>query len=241
MVDNVKIEYAKKAVKYIESLDKPTKQRIKTGIEGLTDNPPKGDIKTMQGYSDGRKRLRVGKYRIIYNYGQDGEIIVLYIMDVDTRGDIYKQKGSVYMSAATKEAINLMEILPESDQNFALEFIKKLVLAWDPDYTKVTPAERKALEETEKDIADNGTISHEDINWDQGVVKIEIKQKVETACKIAGITVTELGARMGMSQASISKRLTTGKFTQAELEKMASIMGCEYHSIFIFPDGNRAE
>lgn len=70
------------------------------------------------------------------------------------------------MSAATKEAINLMEILPESDQNFALEFIKKLVLAWDPDYTKVTPAERKALEEAEKDVAENGTISHDDINWD---------------------------------------------------------------------------
>lgn len=70
------------------------------------------------------------------------------------------------MSAATKEVINLMEILPESDQNFALEFIKKLVLAWDPDYTKVTPAERKALEEAEKDIAENGTISHDAINWD---------------------------------------------------------------------------
>lgn len=70
------------------------------------------------------------------------------------------------MSAATKEAINLMELLPESDQNFALEFIKKLVLAWDPDYTKVTPAERKALEEAEKDIAENGTISHDVINWD---------------------------------------------------------------------------
>ena len=70
------------------------------------------------------------------------------------------------MSAATKEAINLMEILPESDQNFALEFIKKLVLAWDPDYTKVTHVERKALEEAEKDIAENGTISHDAINWD---------------------------------------------------------------------------
>ena len=68
--------------------------------------------------------------------------------------------------AATREAINLMEILPESDQNFALEFIKKLVIAWDPDYTKVTPAERKALEEAEKDIAENGTISHDAINWD---------------------------------------------------------------------------
>lgn len=70
------------------------------------------------------------------------------------------------MSAATKEAINLMEILPESDQNFALEFIKKLVIAWDPDYTRVTPAERKALEDAEKDIAENGTVSHDDIKWE---------------------------------------------------------------------------
>lgn len=30
---------------------------------------------------------------------------------------------------------------------FALEFIKKLVLAWDPDYTKVTSSERMALEQ----------------------------------------------------------------------------------------------
>ena len=70
------------------------------------------------------------------------------------------------MSAAIKEAINLMEILPESDQKFALEFIKKLVLAWNPDYTKVTPAERKVLEDAERDIAENGTISHDAINWD---------------------------------------------------------------------------
>lgn len=69
------------------------------------------------------------------------------------------------MNAATKEVINLMEILPESDQNFALEFIKKLVLAWNPDYTKVTPAERKALEEAEKDIVENGTVLHDAINW----------------------------------------------------------------------------
>lgn len=87
---NVVIEYTKKAVRYIESLDKPTKHRIKSGIEGLTQDPPKGDIRTMQGYSDGRKRLRIGKYRIIYNYGQNGEIKVLYIMNIDTRGDIYK-------------------------------------------------------------------------------------------------------------------------------------------------------
>lgn len=70
------------------------------------------------------------------------------------------------MSTVTKEAVSLMEILPENDQNFALEFIKKLVLAWDPDYTKVTSAEREELEKAEQDMIENGTISHNDINWD---------------------------------------------------------------------------
>ncbi|MFG6333583.1 MAG: hypothetical protein K1W28_17545 [Lachnospiraceae bacterium] len=70
------------------------------------------------------------------------------------------------MNGAVKEAASLMEALPESDQNFALEFIRKLVLAWDPDYTKVTPAERKALEEAEEDMMENRTISHDAVNWD---------------------------------------------------------------------------
>ena len=58
---------------------------------------------------------------------------------------------------------------------------------------------------------------------------------------MAGITVTELGRQMGMSQQSISYRLKTGKFRQDELEKMADIMGCEYHSYFQFPNGSKAE
>lgn len=70
------------------------------------------------------------------------------------------------MNGAVKEVVSLMEVLPESEQNFALEFIKKLVRAWDPDYTKVTLAEQRAIEDAEKDIAENGTISHEDIHWD---------------------------------------------------------------------------
>lgn len=46
---------------------------------------------------------------------------------------------------------------------------------------------------------------------------------------------------MGMSQASISKRLKTGKFTQEELEQMAKIMGCQYKAFFVFPNGNKFE
>ena len=44
----------------------------------------------MQGYHDGRLRLRVGKYRIIYRYATDGTVEILHIMDIDSRGDIYK-------------------------------------------------------------------------------------------------------------------------------------------------------
>lgn len=84
------IEYSKTAVKFINSTDKPTKQRIKVGIEKLTEEPPKGDIKMMKGYSDLVYRLRIGKYRIIYEYTtRDGEP-VLHIKDIDSRGDIYK-------------------------------------------------------------------------------------------------------------------------------------------------------
>lgn len=67
------------------------------------------------------------------------------------------------MSTATKQAVDLMEILPESEQNFALEFIKKLVLAWDPDFTKLTPSERAELE---KALEDSETVPHDAINWD---------------------------------------------------------------------------
>lgn len=68
--------------------------------------------------------------------------------------------------------------------------------------------------------------------------EITLQQKIKVACDEAGISLTELGAKMGMSQASISKRVKTGKFTQEELEKMAEIMGCKYKSSFIFPNGN---
>ena len=43
------------------------------------------------------------------------------------------------MSNIALEAARLMDALPESDKRFAYEFIKKLILAWDPDFTKVTP------------------------------------------------------------------------------------------------------
>lgn len=70
------------------------------------------------------------------------------------------------MNSTIEKATNLLEILPESEQNFALEFIKKLVIAWDPDYTKTTPSERKVLQEAEQDFETGNTVDYKNIKWD---------------------------------------------------------------------------
>ncbi len=53
------------------------------------------------------------------------------------------------MSDIVREAARLMDILPDEDKKFAYEFIKKLVLAWDPDFVKVTAEERRHIDAAE--------------------------------------------------------------------------------------------
>lgn len=84
------IKYSKDSLKFLAKMEKKTVQRIKDGIAGLTLNPPQGDIKTMQGYNDGRLRLRIGKYRIVYRYDSENNIVYVYVIDIDSRGGIYK-------------------------------------------------------------------------------------------------------------------------------------------------------
>ncbi|MGN0680149.1 MAG: type II toxin-antitoxin system RelE/ParE family toxin [Oscillospiraceae bacterium] len=86
----MKIEYSKDSLKFLAKAEKGLVIKIREAIQGLTLNPAVGDIKPMQGYKDGRMRLRVGKYRIIFKYGNDGELEILFIIDIGSRGDIYK-------------------------------------------------------------------------------------------------------------------------------------------------------
>ena len=65
------------------------------------------------------------------------------------------------MSNIAMDAARLMDMLPESEQSFAYELIKKLVRAWDPDFTKVTPEEAKQIAEAEK----SGFIDEDEIDW----------------------------------------------------------------------------
>lgn len=86
----MEIRYEKSAVKYLKSLQPSQRNLILSAIEKLTHRPAEGDIKPMNGYKDGRYRLRVGKYRVIYKYLNEYDIEILCIMDIGSRGDIYK-------------------------------------------------------------------------------------------------------------------------------------------------------
>lgn len=86
----MEIIYSKEALKFLKKLDGKSVARIRAAVMGLTQNPPVGDIKPMEGYTDNRKRLRVGDWRVIYKYGSEGEIEVLLVLKIGNRGDIYK-------------------------------------------------------------------------------------------------------------------------------------------------------
>jgi len=82
----MKALYDKEAAKTINRLDAPTKQRIRKAVNDI----PEGDIKPLKGYTDGRKRLRIGKFRIIFREAEKDSEKILFIMEIGSRGDIYK-------------------------------------------------------------------------------------------------------------------------------------------------------
>ena len=69
------------------------------------------------------------------------------------------------MSAMSKQIIDMIEMLPEREQELAFEVIKRMVLAWDSDFTKLTPLERERLTKAEKEIANGETVNHSEIDW----------------------------------------------------------------------------
>ncbi|MGN0518611.1 MAG: hypothetical protein ACI4II_07815 [Acutalibacteraceae bacterium] len=66
------------------------------------------------------------------------------------------------MSEKTKQIVQMIDMLPDSDKELAYEIIKKLVFAWDPDFTKVTDKERNDIEAAEQ----SGFVDESNIDWD---------------------------------------------------------------------------
>lgn len=72
-------------------------------------------------------------------------------------------KGVLSVSEKVKEMFQLVDMLPESEQDFISEMIKRVVLAWDPDFTKATNSERERMETAQKELEQGEYVSHEDV------------------------------------------------------------------------------
>lgn len=66
------------------------------------------------------------------------------------------------MSEKAMQIAEMLDMLPEQEQDLACEMVKRIVLAWDSDFTKVTAGEAKRIEEAEQ----SGFISNDEIDWD---------------------------------------------------------------------------
>lgn len=69
------------------------------------------------------------------------------------------------MSPVAQQTIDMLEMLPEQEQELANALIKRMVLAWDSDFTKLTPAERQRLELAEKEVEAGEIVLHDEIDW----------------------------------------------------------------------------
>lgn len=62
----------------------------------------------------------------------------------------------------TLQIAEMLDMLPEQEQNLACEMLKRIVLAWDPDFTKTTEQERKNIDAAEQ----SGFVAESEIDWD---------------------------------------------------------------------------
>jgi mRNA interferase RelE/StbE len=74
------------AAKALQAVPKPERVRLLTAIDRLCESPSAGSA--LKGEFEGLRRLRVGRYRIVYEWQQQ-ELVVL-IVRVGHRRDVYR-------------------------------------------------------------------------------------------------------------------------------------------------------
>ena len=84
-----RVELTRPAERDIRRLDRPVRERILTGLEGLVGEPPTGDIKRLSGITPPQWRLRVGDWRV--RFSRDPESRTILVLRVLPRGRAYRE------------------------------------------------------------------------------------------------------------------------------------------------------
>lgn len=84
------VEYHKSVIKFLQKHDLDLSKRVLDAFDKIALNPTKSnlDIKPLSGSPKNHFRLRIGKYRFLYEIRD--ELLLVYCYDADSRGGIYK-------------------------------------------------------------------------------------------------------------------------------------------------------
>lgn len=85
-----RIDYHKRVIKFLAKQDLKFREKVLDIFDEIAKDPYNSnyDIKPYKSSQNDNYRLRIGKYRFIYKI--DGDEIVIYVSDADSRGNIYK-------------------------------------------------------------------------------------------------------------------------------------------------------
>ena len=67
------------------------------------------------------------------------------------------------LKAESLQTAELLDMLPEEDVSVVKALIKRLIIAWDSDFVKVTPKERERIEKSEEEMKNGDYVTEEEV------------------------------------------------------------------------------
>ena len=67
------------------------------------------------------------------------------------------------MSALKQQTIEMIDMLPDTDIAVINELLKKLIRAWDPDFTRATPQEKTKMDAAVAEMENGIYFSDEEV------------------------------------------------------------------------------
>ena len=85
-MNSASIRWERRAFKELSALPRDAQQRIVSAVEGLRDEPLQGE--QLAAEWKGMRRLRVGRYRVIYAF--DGKAFLILVVRVGHRREVHR-------------------------------------------------------------------------------------------------------------------------------------------------------
>ena len=91
MAKKITVFYTAHARKDLLKLEKTTSKKIVLAIKKNTETNPIKNAKALKGVFQGLFRYRVGDYRVVFEFDENGVVYVVTILRIKHRKDIYKE------------------------------------------------------------------------------------------------------------------------------------------------------